>query len=399
MKKLKKIIERYLFSEDISLEVRVLNMICMVGIAAALAATVTRILLGHGFLLFLVMLGIVFSIIFLLFLTNCLHLHKLGSWLILIILGDILFPLALFFLDGARGGMSAYFVLSIVIFFLLCRGKTLAILLSTHVLWVLFCYYLTYAFPELVHPLGDSQRILDNIQSFLVSGLFIGAVIKFQYRIYRMEKQKVEDSGRELVRQDRLLQVINEAAAILLASEPDHFEETLRQSLETMARCVDIDRINIWKNCIKEGTLYYTKVYEWAEGEGLHQDEARSKMEFSYNESIPEWRAKLAGRHNVSGPIRSLSETERKRLAPYGILSILVVPVFLQDDFWGFVSFDDCKKEREFPEAEEGILRSGSLLIANALMRNEMTQHLVLARESALSSTKAKSEFLSNMSH
>jgi signal transduction histidine kinase/CheY-like chemotaxis protein len=399
MRKLKKLIERYLFSEDISLEVRALNMICMVGMAAALAATITRIVLGHGFLLFLVMLGIILSIAGLLCLSNCFHLHKLGSWLILITLGDILFPLALFFLDGAGGGMAAYFVLSIVIFFLLCRGKTLVILLSTHVLWVLVCYYLTYAAPEMVTPLGESQRVLDNIQSFLVSGFFIGAVIKFQDRIYRMEKQKVEDSGRELVRQDRLLQVINEAAAILLASEPDRFEETLRQSLEMMARCVDIDRINIWKNCVKEGTLYYTKVYEWAEGEGLQQDEARSLMEFSYNESIPEWRAKLAGRHNISGPVRGLSATEQKRLTPYGILSILVIPVFLQDDFWGFVSFDDCKKEREFPEAEEGILRSGSLLIANALMRNEMTQHLVLARESALSSTKAKSEFLSNMSH
>ncbi|MDR2095168.1 MAG: response regulator, partial [Treponema sp.] len=66
---------------------------------------------------------------------------------------------------------------------------------------------------------------------------------------------------------------------------------------------------------------------------------------------------------------------------------------------WGFVSFDDYLMEREFPENEEAILRSGSLLIANAMMRNEMTQNLVHARESALSSARAKSEFLSNMSH
>jgi CheY-like chemotaxis protein len=38
-------------------------------------------------------------------------------------------------------------------------------------------------------------------------------------------------------------------------------------------------------------------------------------------------------------------------------------------------------------------------MLSSAMMRNEMTQNLVLARENALSSTRAKSEFLSNMSH
>jgi signal transduction histidine kinase/CheY-like chemotaxis protein len=258
---------------------------------------------------------------------------------------------------------------------------------------------LSVFFPWLITPLEDYQNLGGNIQAFLISAFFIGAVIKFQDRMFQTEKQKVENSSRELIRQDSLLQVINNAAAILLAPDPGRFENSLRQSLEMMARCVEIDRINIWKNYLKEDGLYYVKVYEWEEGTGLQQDETRFGMEFSYHQSIPEWEKKLAERQSVNGPIRSLSETEQKRLTPYGILSILVIPVFLQDDFWGFVSFDDCRKERKFPDAEEGILRSGSLLIANAMMRNEMTRHLVLARESALSSAKAKSEFLSNMSH
>jgi signal transduction histidine kinase/CheY-like chemotaxis protein len=209
----------------------------------------------------------------------------------------------------------------------------------------------------------------------------------------------VENSRAELVRQDKLLHVVNNAAAVLLASDPDHFKEALRQSMEMMARCVDIHRIQIWKNHVREGALYYRQIYGWAEDSGLYQDEAQANMEFSYPESIPQWESKLAGRQSINGPIRSLSPVEQERLAPYGILSILVIPVFLQDEFWGFVSFDDCRREREFPEAEKGILHSGSLLMANAMMRNEMTENLVSARESALSSARAKSEFLSNMSH
>jgi signal transduction histidine kinase len=94
------------------------------------------------------------------------------------------------------------------------------------------------------------------------------------------------------------------------------------------------------------------------------------------------------------------------QLSPQGIVSILVVPVFLRDRFWGFVGFDDCYRERIFSENEESILRSGALLIANALLRNDMTLSLRTAAvkleaalEKAQEASRAKSNFLSNMRH
>jgi signal transduction histidine kinase/DNA-binding response OmpR family regulator len=399
VKKIQSLIEHYILSEELPLDLRILNMIGMVGMIASLTTATIRFFMDTGIFLLLIKLGIVASVLMLLYLSNRFRLYKLGSLITLISLGDILFPLAFFSLGGMDGGMSAYFVLSIVIIFLISRGRNCAILLVTHVAWVIACYYLSVFFPSLVTPLAESERTIDHIQSFLISGFFIGAVIKFQDWIYRIEKKKGENSGKELARQDKLLHVVNDAAAVLLASDPDRFEDALRQSLEMMARCVDIDRIYVWKNHIRDGALCYTQVYEWKEGSGLLRDENRANMDFSYRESIPQWETKLGSRQCINGPVRSLSPTERERLGRYGILSLLVIPVFLQDRFWGFVSFDDCRKEREFPEAEEGILRSGSLLIANAMMRNEMTQNMVHARESALSSARAKSEFLSNMSH
>jgi signal transduction histidine kinase/DNA-binding response OmpR family regulator len=397
--KLKKLIAYYVFSEDIPLDARVLNMTCLVGMAAALVSTITRIIMGNSGVVILVMLGIIASIAGLLYFNNRFHWYKPATWITIITLGDILFPLAYFFLGGTDGGMAAYFVLSIVIIFFLVRGKNCVILLSIHIVWVIACYYIGYRFPHLVSPLKPFQRPLDHIQSFLVSGFFIGMVIRFQNRIYQLEERKVENTGKTLVKQDKLLHVVNDAAAILLASDPDQFEEALRQSLEMLAHSVGINRVNIWRNHVRKGLLYYTKIYEWEENTGLRQDADRFRMEFSYRDSIPEWESKLANKECISGPIRRLSATEQERLTGYGIMSILVLPVFLQDRFWGFVSFDDCRKEREFPDTEKGILHSGSLLVANALTRNEMTQNLVHARESALSSAKAKSEFLSNMSH
>ncbi|MDR2184626.1 MAG: response regulator [Treponema sp.] len=397
MNRLKSLIGRYIFSEHLSLDAKMLNMICSVGIVAALAATITRLVMRSNLLLIAVMLSITFSVVALLFFCNRFKLYGIGLWIFLAAFCDIFLPLALFSLGGVASGMAAYFVLSIVIIFFLLRGKSRVVFLTTHIVWVIVCYYIGFRFPSLVIPLTGIDQYLDNIQSLLVSGFFIGFVIIFQNRIYLNEKEKADNAGREILDQDRLLHVVNEAAVILLTPDESRFKNSLQRGMEMMARCVDVDRVQIWKNSVEQGVLFYGEICEWIEG--AYRETAPGMRQFSYRDSLPDWEKTLSKGESIGGIIRNMPEGTRKRLAPYGIKSILVIPVFMQNVFWGFVSFDDCHRERDFAPGEESILRSGALLIANALMRNEMTQNLVQARERALSGAKAKSDFLANMSH
>jgi signal transduction histidine kinase/ActR/RegA family two-component response regulator len=229
--------------------------------------------------------------------------------------------------------------------------------------------------------------------------LFVAALVYALSLRYKREGKRLERT-RYLVRQDGLLRAINDAAALLLTPDESEFEDALRDGMARMGSCVDVDRIYVWKNSMENGVLTYTQVSEWTSG----AVEARSrvsgeKMTFSYTESIPEWEAKLSAGQSISGMVKDLSPTEQERLKPYGIRSLLVVPVRLRDRFWGFVSFDKCREERAFSEDEVSILRSGSLLLANVMVRNEMTRNLLRAREEAISSAKAKSNFLSAVSH
>jgi signal transduction histidine kinase/CheY-like chemotaxis protein len=217
----------------------------------------------------------------------------------------------------------------------------------------------------------------------------------------RLEKI-VQDRTAELIRQDELLHVVNDLATILLVSDTDKLEQVLDSGIEMVAHCVAVDRVYVWQNIVKNGSLHYVKVYEWVKPGESGRDSA---LEFSYEKTFPDWEEELSRGKSINGPVRLLAGSGRRRLEPYGIKSILVVPVFLQesggneDSFWGFVSFDDCHKERYFPEGEESILRSGSLLIVNALQKNELSKNLEHALEQAKSASRAKSEFLANMSH
>jgi signal transduction histidine kinase/CheY-like chemotaxis protein len=397
MKKLKAFIKKYVFSEDLSLDARIVNMICLVGMAAALTATVFRLFMTSGLVMILVMIGIVLSICFLMFVCNRFHRYTLGTWIVLFTICDILFPIAFFFVGGRESGMTAFFVLSIVIIFLLLNGKAFCVFLVVHILLVIGCYTAEYLFPGVVLPVSRTYKFLDNILAFLTSGLFIGVVILFQERIYLREKQKADDAGERLARQDKLLRVVNDAAMLLLSSDKGEFEDIIGGSMEMLARNMEVDRINLWRNTVRDGTLYYAQICSWTEDGGLSW--GPPDMAFSYTATLPRWEGFLAGGSCINGPLSDLPPEEQPSLRDYGIHSLLVIPVFLHSDFWGFVSFDDRRRTRVFSADEEGILRSAGLLLVNALVRNEVMESLVAAREAALTGARAKSEFLANKSH
>ena len=210
-------------------------------------------------------------------------------------------------------------------------------------------------------------------------------------------KTEINQRVTEITRQDCLLRTVNETASILLASGVEEFENALWHCIGMLGETMQVDRVYIWKNHMENGQLHCTQVYEWSEGAEPQQGNELT-VDISY-EDAPGWEKKLSVGKSINGPVRTLSQREQDHLNPQGVISILVLPVFLQDVFWGFVGFDDCRKERWFSKVEEGILRSGSLLIAHAMLRNDMTQNLMHAREEAVSSTKAKGDFLASMSH
>jgi len=222
---------------------------------------------------------------------------------------------------------------------------------------------------------------------------------------YTRDLREYEQMMKGLEQRDIMLQTVNQVAHILLKSETDEFSKNLWRCMGMMAGAVNIDRVYIWKNHTMDGKLYCTQLYEWSEGAEPQQGSDLT-INVSYDENFQRWREVLQEGQCINGLVRDLPSEEQDWLSAQGIVSILVVPVFLRDEFWGFVGFDDCHRERVFTDNEESILRSGSLLIANSLLRNEMNVNLLVGAarlESALgkaeAASQAKSNFLSNMSH
>jgi signal transduction histidine kinase len=175
--------------------------------------------------------------------------------------------------------------------------------------------------------------------------------------------------------------------------------------MKVMTETLQADRMYIWKNHPVDGRLYCTQLYEWS-GDAPPQQGNEYTVDIPYDENAGEWEKRLSVGDCINGLVRDMAPETQAMLNPQGVLSILVVPVFVKDQFWGFVGFDDCHIERIFTQEEESILRSGSLLVANTLLRNEMylnirdtSIQLEAALKQATAASRAKSDFLASMSH
>ena len=209
----------------------------------------------------------------------------------------------------------------------------------------------------------------------------------------------------EIDRQNNLLKTLNHVSAILLDPDIEKYESNLIYSMSIMAKAMDVGRVCIWKNHTRDGRRYCTLAYEWVDNPDLGTD-GNVQIVLSYDEDIPGIEEILSEEKCVNNMVRDMHPVAQVHLKQRGIVSFYVAPVFIHDTFWGFVGFDDFQKERVFTENEELILRSAGRLIANALIRNEMTLsirdnaiQLEAAVEKANQANQAKSNFLAKMSH
>ncbi|MCL2704443.1 MAG: ATP-binding protein [Defluviitaleaceae bacterium] len=208
----------------------------------------------------------------------------------------------------------------------------------------------------------------------------------------------------ELEKQDHLLHTVNTITSKLLEADPLSFDEHMNMSMGMLAEAADVDRVYIWKNSENENKLLASQLYEWSGNAAASGGD--DMVDIPYAELMPELGEHLPNGRSVNGLLRNMSPQLQSLLEPLGIHSILVVPVFYHEQFWGFVGFDDCRRERIFTKDEEMVLLSASRIIVTALIRQtterelrETGEQLAAALKTAEDANNAKSEFLSHMSH
>ncbi|MCL2387670.1 MAG: ATP-binding protein [Defluviitaleaceae bacterium] len=197
---------------------------------------------------------------------------------------------------------------------------------------------------------------------------------------------------------ERLLHTVNKVAEVLLTANENSTLEALMAGMEIVGKCVAVDRVQIWRNEEIDGELHFVMRYEWLSKVGETKREVPLGLRFPYS-GIPEWLEMFKQGEYINSPISKLPSRDAAFLGYYEMVSIVCLPIFLNEEFIGFFSVDDCQFERVFSDDEMRMFASVGLMLSSVFNRAKQADLLQSALVKATAASKAKSDFLSSMSH
>jgi PAS domain S-box-containing protein len=205
----------------------------------------------------------------------------------------------------------------------------------------------------------------------------------------------IEESLRK---KDRLLQAVARATYELISDK--QLEAAIGKVIALLGSAMQLDKVNIYSHVEETGgNAFIDQLACW--------DAASNTVEYRHPamQHIPAkempFILDVLGRNEIYS--RVVGELEdlmlRDLLEKRKVKSLVGIPIFVAGRFWGYVTFNDCHREREWTSTELSILQSFAVTLGVVIERTETEQQLIRAKEAAESANRAKSEFIANMSH
>ncbi len=187
------------------------------------------------------------------------------------------------------------------------------------------------------------------------------------------EKKKLKKVNEQ---RTQLIQSAAESSNVLLTNPDD--ETALLQAVEILGKKNKLDRCYIFKNSFEDpANLSCTMLYEWFSNKKYGTSKFGSAKNASYSElGMGRWLSEFQKGNSIDGNINDFPKPEHKFLASQNILSIAVVPIFIDNLFWGFLGMDSCESARSWNPDELSMLRTIAVGIGSFIHKNKMTEAL-----------------------
>ncbi|MEW6058581.1 MAG: PAS domain-containing protein [Actinomycetota bacterium] len=188
-----------------------------------------------------------------------------------------------------------------------------------------------------------------------------------------------ERTEEDLRRRDAILGALTFIAERLLVSPS--WQESMKNVLARLGRAARVSRAYVFENSTApDGTLLMSRRFEWV-AEGVAPQLANPALQDLAWEQGPfaRWMGVLRRDGIVWGLVTELPQQEASALAAQDVCSIVAVPVFAGETWWGFLGFDQCDSEREFSRSEIDAFRAVAGTLGAAIQRRRAEE---LLRES-----------------
>ncbi|MGH2636890.1 MAG: PAS domain-containing protein [Actinomycetota bacterium] len=170
-----------------------------------------------------------------------------------------------------------------------------------------------------------------------------------------------------LSRRDAVLEAAGYAAERFLKSQ--EWEAALPEVLERLGKAAGAGRVYVFENeRLDDESLAMSLRREWL-APGAPSLDGASTERSPYAKGFVRWQAALSAGRTIHGLTRNFPAGERTGQLNEGVQARVVVPVFVGDEWWGFIGFDDCERERDWPAPEIEALKTAADTLGAAIGR------------------------------
>ncbi len=196
-----------------------------------------------------------------------------------------------------------------------------------------------------------------------------------------------EEIGERRLAQEELSSRLRYEAALancsqVLMSQTD-FKVTAAEVLRNLRNASGATTASIFENFEdpKLGLCCRIVRFEFADCSITDEEKDSLSDVIPYKGTFARWRELLSNGEAVRASLSELPEIERQFFEPHGVKAILVIPIFVKNEWYGFIGFEDGRSERVWKEDDVRALRTASEMLGVAIARKRAEDALRLSEE------------------
>jgi diguanylate cyclase (GGDEF)-like protein/PAS domain S-box-containing protein len=219
--------------------------------------------------------------------------------------------------------------------------------------------------------LGVSDYLIKDTENKYFKKL--SSVLRNAIEKHRLMAEKTQAEN-ALLERDAILEAVSFAAEQFLTAS--RWAQPIQAVLARLGRAANASRSYIFKNHTNFGhdylpALLMSPCYEWVADGITPQIDNPDLQNLPYYPLFGRWAQTLCQGQAIQGLVRDFPDAEILLLTAQHIISIVILPIFVGKNWWGFMRYDYCVEERQCSPVVLDALKTAARILGAAIQQEQ----------------------------
>jgi len=207
-----------------------------------------------------------------------------------------------------------------------------------------------------IQYLGLAAALMESFLALLVSGFLYASMIAVGVTQNRVTNWQME-------RRDAILDAVSYAAQQFLGNAG--WETGIQEVVRRVGEATSVTRVFLIDNRTPDlgGQVGDMSLYEWTTPSVSAEESDKRVLNLLRSQMIEELSVKLSAGQPCVFRTKDIGRKRQEMLETFGIRSGVIIPMFVERQWWGCLGLEQCFVDRDWPQSEiDGLNRAGQIL-------------------------------------